>query len=64
MPGVINANTASSEMNFVSDKPIFYNEQLSSSSSSSNGNDSSKPSIHGLKESNRRRQLWSDPDDE
>ncbi|KAF9172111.1 hypothetical protein BGX21_006808, partial [Mortierella sp. AD011] len=63
MPSVINASPASSEMNFVSDKPIFYNEQLSSSSSS-NGNNSPKPSIHDLKESNRRRQLWSDPDDE
>ncbi|KAF9112481.1 hypothetical protein BGX27_003307 [Mortierella sp. AM989] len=63
MPSVINANTSPSEIDFVSDKPIFYSEQLSSSSSSLS-KDSSKPTIQDLKESNRRRQQWNDPDDE
>ncbi|KAF9438749.1 hypothetical protein BGZ76_005268, partial [Entomortierella beljakovae] len=57
MPSVINTNLASAELSF--DKPIFYAEQLSSTPK-----DSSKPTIHDLKENNRRRQQWSDPDDE
>ncbi|KAF8951591.1 hypothetical protein BGZ46_003903, partial [Entomortierella lignicola] len=55
MPSVINANIISSEIDF-SDKPIFYTQPSSTSSKDSTIND--------IKESNRRRQQWCDPDDE